>query len=444
MRRHNRPLTVRLLPGGLLLGGLARGVFTFLLCTAAWVGLAPDATPARFHQDPSSAEADAHPDRRRLLKLEDGRIVRARSRTVDEVWQVRRKRAWVPLGEEVVGQRLLAEAIAEADGLRRGLKKNDHARRAELARWMASEGLYEEALLELNRVLRARPQDVAALRVVREAYIPLELSEGAQGNPALALKETLVAGAGGQPAQAEVAVQRLAEFSGRIDLSRLLEIELGVPQPKRRAFAARCLRRLYPGSSRKSLTTRALLDGFTDVREQAAWALAEAEDLAVILPAIQALGNKHTSVRANAAEALGNLGFKAAVEPLMGHLLAHAAGGGGGPSGTRANLFSGLQTAYVMDYDVEIAQAASIADPIVATQTSGISFDVRTTVQRTKVIELRRTMRSLRLLTGKDFGNNPDRWASWWQKSAGQWRALDRAKAFEDRKLAATQTRADD
>lgn len=423
--------------------GLPRGTFTFLLCTASWVAMAPDASASRSLQDapPGAASEvdDDHPDRRRLLTLDDRSVLRLRSRTVDGTWQVRRNRAWVPLMEEVVRQRLVAEAITEADGMRRGLKKTDHTRRAELARWMADQGLYEEALVELNRVFRASPENSTALRVVREAYIPMQLSKEALASPAVALKETLIKGAGGTPAVTEIAVHRLAEFGDRIDLRQVLEVELRVPQHKRRAFAARCLRRLFPGQLRQQLVGRALLDGFTGVREQAAFALAEGEDLAVLLPAIQALDDDHTTVRGNAVEVMGNLGFEAAVEPLMNHLLFHAAGraGGGGASGVRANLFSGLQTAYVMDYDMEIAQGASIADPIVRVQPSGFVFDVRVTVQMTKVIELRRTMRALRQLTGQKIGDNPDKWAAWWEENSGQWRALDRAKAFEARKIAA-------
>lgn len=46
-------------------------------------------------------------------------------------------------------------------------------------------------------------------------------------------------------------------------------------------------------------------------------------------------------------------------------------------SGQRASLYHSLQRAFVQDYDVEVAQTAKIADPIVSVQQLGLSFDAR-------------------------------------------------------------------
>jgi len=419
---------------------------TFLLCTAGWVAHAPAARAQEPPPRPAEAPSDEGLDLRRLLTYADGTIERVRSRLVDGRWEVRRGRDWLAPEQEIVRHRLLSDAQREAATLARDLRRDDHVRRAELARWMAGQGLYDEAIVELNRVLRAAPEHRSALRVLREARIPLALSEDAARDPAVSLKETLIAGAGGTPAVTELAVQHLARFGGQVALPEVLALELRRPQNSRRAFAARALRRLYPGDARVALTHRALLDGWSEVREEAALALGATDDLAVALPALEALGHAHSAVRANAAEALGHMGFEAAVEPLVGHLMHHAgiAAGGGPATGTRANLFAGLQTAYVMDYDLELAQGASIADPIVEVQVSGVVFDVRTAVQLNEVIELRRTMRSLRQLTGQDLKNDPARWARWWEQNQGQWRAVDRARAFEQRKLAAARARGED
>ena len=85
--------------------------------------------------------------------------------------------------------------------------------------------------------------------------IAVELSEAA-ADPAVALKETLIQGAQGTPAVTEVAIQRLLEFGARIDLKRVLQVELRVPQHRRRSFAAHALRRLYPGQERELLGAR--------------------------------------------------------------------------------------------------------------------------------------------------------------------------------------------
>ncbi len=65
----------------------------------------------------------------------------------------------------------------------------------------------------------------------------------------------------------------------------------------------------------------------------------------------------------------------------------------------RANLSVMNQVAYVQDFDVEIAQAASIADPIVETVQDGVVLDVRPVVsadRRFIMMELRPTVATLR------------------------------------------------
>ncbi len=452
-------------PLGTLLGrgSLGRSALTFLLCTAGWVAAAPPihaqeerggsgfqvgSAPigAMHSQEPRLQD----PDRRRLLTLGSGEILRVRSRrTAEGIWQVRDHRGWRDLSVEVRRARLLRDVQAQAEALRRDLPDRDPRHREELARWMIAAGLYPEAVAELDRIL-AETKDTAGVRaLLAQERVPIELSSQARGNPALALEETLLAGAGASPAWREVAVQALRDYMGRLDLRAVLERELTAPSHHRRAFAAFALGRLYSSLTDRALgralgralVRRGLLDSWSDVRGSAAAALRDEGDVGVLLPVISGLENPNGAVRANAAEMLGNLGFEAAVEPLMLHLSRRASslgGGSGANTGTRANLFAGLQTAYVMDYDLEIAQAASVADPIVAVQASGVSFDVRTTVQMTEVVELRRTMTALRQLTGQRLGNDPRAWLEWWRAHGKEWRALDRARAYEERRSVGT------
>ena len=83
-----------------------------------------------------------------------------------------------------------------------------------------------------------------------------------------------------------------------------------------------------------------------------------------------------------------------------------------------------------MDYDVEIAQGASIADPVLAVQQSGVVFDVRAQAQITKVIEMQAVMSSLRRLTGESIPDAPQRWLDWWKEHGSEWRAADGAAAY--------------
>ena len=391
-------------------------------------------------QDPGEEEVvgtepppdDPTLDRDRILRLADTRVVRGRTCQRDGAWHVRLHREWVPVEGSVLSARVEDEVLSEARALRRGLGRDDHGRRAELARWMGEQGLFEEALIEIDRVLREDEDHQGARRAASTVRLPLGEDGPLHDSAALVrrLEALLLAGARGSRARREAAIAeigRLGEYG--LDLERLVATELMRPQHRRRAFGAHATRRLFPGGMREALASRAILDGFGEVREEAAKGLRDARDVAVIGPGLRALGSEHASVRAHAAESLGIMGYAAAVEPLVHHLARSVpAAAGGGPAGTRSNLFAGLQTAYVMDYDVEVAQGASIADPIVAVQASGVVFDVRSTVQISKVIELRAVMKSLRRLTGEKISDDAGAWLDWWGEHGHEWRPVDRAR----------------
>ncbi len=401
---------------------------TVLLAALASIVATPRARAQEAARE-ASATVSTELDRKRLLTLADGTVLRARSRTQDGFWQQRVGRDWLPLATQVVAHRLEREALAEAQRLEQSIKRNDHAQRAELARWLAEQGLHPEAISQLDRILRLEPDHKGALRVVTGTPLALKLSPEAQRDLGLRLKSVVKTGAGGSRATREVAVHELRKLSERVNVRRLVEVELVVPQHRRREFAAFAARRLFPGEMRNELATRSILDGWEGVRQEASFALRDAEDVSVIGSALRALGSNHVNVRANAAASLGAMGYEAAVQPLMNHLAA-ATVSSGAPSGTRANLWVGLQLAYVMDYNVEIAQGASIADPIIGVLSSGVIFDVRTTVQMSRVVELRTVMGSLRKLTGQDIADSAKKWQAWWDEHGSEWQALDRAKAY--------------
>jgi hypothetical protein len=68
------------------------------------------------------------------------------------------------------------------------------------------------------------------------------------------------------------------------------------------------------------------------------------------------------------------------------------------------------QIAYVKDYDVEVAQTAFIADPVVDVIQDGAVLE--TAVIHVQV-ERRLYRDALRHLTGADFGTKPGAWRRW-------------------------------
>jgi len=379
----------------------------------------PARTPTLLVQERS----DDAKDLKRLLRLADGRIIRARSRHKAGTWEVREGKRWVPLTGEVVAVQLERQLLRVVRERAESLGELPAAR-TEYAAWLLAEGLEREGFDVLDALLRERPSYKPALRVIEASHHSVLEPQQADAAAGARLRALMQAGAKAGPARRELAVREVGEFRRLVDLEQLVRLELRALNHGRRAFATLLAERLLGMEVAPDLASRAVLDGHEHVRVGAARALAALEDVSVIAPAINALGSKHANVRGHAAESLGNMGYPAAVEPLMTHLIALQAGGGPQP-GTRANTFLGLQTAYVIDYDVEIAQGASIADPVVAAQASGSVFDVRSVVQMTTVVELRKTMNSLRQLTGATLGDVPADWVKWWNANRAQWRSRD-------------------
>jgi hypothetical protein len=222
----------------------------------------------------------------------------------------------------------------------------------------------------------------------------------------------------------ELLVQRVATAPEIPGLRAALGQELGARASGRRAFATLALRRLFPGSEAEALLGRAVLDAAPEVRTSAALALKAFADPAVVEPALRAVGSKHATVRANAVEALGTMGYPEAVEPLFNHLLALQAGGGsaGAP---RSYIFTGRQRTYVQDFDVEVAQNAAIADPIINVLTEGQVLDVAVVgvTEYHVVAERAAVRRSLAKLTGANPGNTTTAWQRWWKENGDSWQA---------------------
>jgi hypothetical protein len=386
-------------------------------------------------------DADEPPDdpaleRRRILRLADGAFVRGKTRLADGAWQRYADRAWTAVDGDVVSFRTERDVEAEARRLAAGLGRDAAAERVALADWMLTQGLEREAVTELERVLARSPDHPAALALIGARPIGLELDGPFdRDDPAGELAALVRTGAGGRAATREIAVRRIADFDTRrgvrFDVTELVRKELATRQPTRRAFAALVARRLLEGELRRELSRAALVDGMPDVRRDAALALRDAHGLAGLGVPIAALEAHSPALRVRAVEALDVIGNAAAVGPLVAHLASLAAGGGA-PTGVRGNLSIGLQTSIVGDYDVEIAQNASIGDPQVRIQDSGVVHDARAQAQITREVEMRTTIGVLTRLTGVEL-DGPDAWQAWWREHAADWNAAAERPAISAR-----------
>jgi len=363
----------------------------------------------------------------RLLHLSSGFVFRGKAREVEGGWEIWQRGEWVALPSEVV-----LRSISEKEVLKRSRKldrasRGDSGRRAAFADWLLGEGLYPEGLKVLDVLLRESPDHPQACAVLELRDPPLSLpSIDSLARDAAQLEVLLESCAKGGPVIQESAAQRLRsapEISGLED--RLLS-ELHEKRASRRTFATLALRRVFPARHVRPLLARAVLDVCDEVRLGAALALAQVGDPAVCVPAIRALGSKHSTVRRNAAQALGRMNYRAAVAPLMGHLTSlkntRAATDRGAP---RSHIFIGRQLAYVQDFDVEIAQNSSIADPIINVLIEGVVLEASSVgIHETTVAQERSTVRrSLSNLTGAQPGNNTAAWQRWWTEHGDEWLA---------------------
>jgi len=364
------------------------------------------------------------PARSVVLRLTDGRVLRVRARESAQGWEVRRGREWSTLPADLVARAANeADLLKEARNLERGVDRNDLVRRSMYASWLVEQGLQTEGLLELDRVLAADPDEPHARGVLEHANLPVALPDPRQ-NVGTFLELAAQAG----PAVGEIAVQRMESMTSEGEIEALEEeilADLVDRDPRRRAFAALALRRLFPGRHADSLLSRALFDVSGDVRTSASLSLRALADESVVVPVLGALGSKHDKVRLHAAQALGTMNYAVAAQPLYHHLVALQSGSGS--LAPRSHIFVGNQRAYVQDFDVEVAQFQAIADPIINLLTEGVVLDVavRGVVEYAVQAERAAVRRSLAQLTGANPGNTTAAWKDWWEEHGDEWTVAD-------------------
>ena len=132
---------------------------------------------------------------------------------------------------------------------------------------------------------------------------------------------------------------------------------------------------------------------------------------------------KYAEVRVNAVEALAKMDYREAVEPLYARLVSVASSGGGGAP--HAYIFNGTQHSYVQDFDVEVAQGAAIADPVINILLEGSVLDVAVIGMSEYEVQTERATlrRALSDLTGAHPGDTTAAWQRWWQEHGNEWKA---------------------
>ncbi|MEM9379107.1 MAG: HEAT repeat domain-containing protein [Planctomycetota bacterium] len=356
--------------------------------------------------------------RRRVVVLHGGGVLRGLARpTAADGWEVKGKGGW---------RAVPASAIASVELERDVLKELEQREEdgalppADLVQWTFSAGLLKEGFQLGDAMLADHPRDADLRSVCASAgrYVAGFPERGASDE----LDRLRDLGARGSAVVREAVVERLVTAAPRDELLRAVRQDMRSKQSNRRAFAMQAQGRHFPGEDPRGLLLHAVWDPSEAARAEAARAVAEIGSAEVGAPLVRALSSETPELRLRAAEALGSTRDDLFVPALMDRLYTLAAipQSGGGFRPPHAYIFVGTQTAYVQDFDVEVAQFAAIADPVVNTLLEGAVLDVGVIgVTRVTVRQERRVIiRALRDITGEDVGSSSKDWAKWWESDA--------------------------
>ncbi|MFT5059663.1 MAG: hypothetical protein ACI89E_002449 [Planctomycetota bacterium] len=360
---------------------------------------------------------------KRILKFADGRSVRGLFQKTGGVWQLRRKGAWLPVGQiQVISSRKESDLLREARKLAQALPKDNLGAQTSYAEWLIGVGLIEEATQELDKLLNHEPDFQGALDLLRppaflrpRAPTGIDLPEQTAGT-------LIIAGSQAAPVRKELLIGSLKELQetepGREALRRCLLKGLHAASVGQRRFSAHAMRRLMPGEELLPLMQRCALDVSGPVRREAALAVRAAKDPGLVIPLVKALNSKSRGIRTNATESLGIIGSASAVPALVTHFANLTQSGGGGVAATTSHIRIGSHFAYVQDFDLEIANSASAADPIVRHTQDVVQLEARVggISGYTYVTEYRTIHNSLKKLTNANPGSSPADWSSWYEK----------------------------
>jgi len=380
-------------------------------------------------------------DRVRIVATTGGTYLRARAYLDGDVWQVRVDREWRAFpASSVISAVAVRDLEREARKVERELDMKDPDQRVQLAAWYAEHGMLEDALELLDKNLRGDPVHTATHALLVPERFPVRFDQALPSAPeptpetdplevwTAHTRDVLDALAKYPPAARELMWKQLDPAftapENHAAFLHALTAELTSRSARRRAQASAALRRMAPThlagvttlhqDAVRALVARCALDGSEDVRIHSALALGALEEPAVAAPLVRALASPSASVRLNVIESLGVLALPSTAPALVATLAAtNAASGLTRPPAS--HIFIGKQTAYLQDFDVEIANGASIADPQIGVIQEGAVLDVRIVAAHTRMVQVQHKSalrKALIEITGVDHKYDDEAWAA--------------------------------
>lgn len=267
--------------------------------------------------------------------------------------------------------------------------------------WVSSEEAMERKGLVRHEGRWLLPEEKAALAA------PAAAREARAREQARVRKLLETVAAGGER-EARIAREALA---GVEDGAKVVPMAFALRAGSRevRLLAAAELGRIGDRRALRPLVSRALRDPDEAVRAACLDAALLFRDPEILAPFARALlGAGSPELHAAAAEGIGRIGDVRGVRYLAYAIEGH----GGGP---RAHIYVASQLSFIQDFDVEVAQTAFIADPMVGILQEGASLDVQVVSNEWYATRIERhaVVGALRRLTGADIGDDPKAWKAW-------------------------------
>ncbi|MEM7202198.1 MAG: hypothetical protein AAF628_18155 [Planctomycetota bacterium] len=351
------------------------------------------------------------------VRLRDGRVLIGSVQQHGVELVVTTRDGVVTVNEtEVSGRRTDAQLRAELERLAAG--DGGAFQRLELARLARGYGLgremwaYADACLE-----QAAPGSAVErrlLELVREAapeLVPERLRQAAPEERARGLVRRV---------RPELSAAR------RAGLVALLAAEPGVdptlrslarrePLVSQRLAAIEALERRGGTANERFVQLRSVLDRDAELRGIVAERVRQGGDGAAAVRRLTAgLLSDAPGIRIRTATALAAIGHPAAVERLVRAGPLAGVPRAGDSFAKRAHMMQTTTRAFIRDFDVEIAQAAAVANPQIGNARTGVVLDVAVPAVITQRVQIERAYRQALVdLTGSDPGRDPVAWAGW-------------------------------
>jgi hypothetical protein len=289
----------------------------------------------------------------------------------------------------------------------------------QLARTAQEWGLADEMWTHLDQCLADGARSEAVERQVRaflgtlgEAVVPEHARQADAETRVRALVRAArpALGAGRRAA----IVEQLAAEPGVDSLLRSLAVR--EPLPEQRLVAVEALQRR--GEAHVAFVAgRTARDRDQSVRNGTAALIRARGDGARAARAIAGnLLSEQPALRIQTAQALAELGDQdgAALLVAAGPFAGTPTAAAGGGSGTRAHMYKTTSRSFIRDFEVEIAQAAAVANPVVDVARDGVVLDVNVPAVVSHRLSIEAAYRAaLARLLGADPGPDPATWGAW-------------------------------